>query len=941
MKIFVRMVLGLAVLSTTGWSLLFAMGTSGNSPSFEIIQSRLIRQLYETDRYRFVENAGELEADGAEKARVLMAAFDGTQFSTVNYAARGADHTVAVFELAREYAREGGTFYHDGDVLRVIHLALSSWFENKYDPGINWTQRVFVVPRSLFYTALLLKDHLDERFSPLIAQYAEYNPEDQIAMNRIWVCALQFYWAAYTENAEMLDRLSRTVQGELKIQPRGEEGLQFDYSWLQHGPQLYVGGYGLPVIIEIGRAAAIVSGTPFEFSSDSLGVLSDYVLKAHRWILWRNRIDYSTRGRSITHSDSIVSGKVNLRSEFYRIIAPLMEALDPANKELYDAMIAEMGSTRDEPVSLIGNRFFPSSDYMIHRSPFYFTSVRMHSTRTHSTEQGHSEGFKNYYMADGGNFLYRSGHEYLNIFPVWDWRRVPGVTCEDSDAPIPYIGWSDREQRRGKTDFVGGVSDGSYGACAMRLDKDGIKARKAWFFFDDVYVCLGAGIDGKEVSSPLSTAVNQCLLNGAVFFTDGGPLQNRSGERTFSGACGVYHDQVGYFFTPRNEIRLSAGEQTGYLESIQYNRARGDWRELDFSQFEQLSAEVFSLSVNHPPGQTNGVYEYYVIPGIKPDEMSAFLENQPATILQNRPELQAVYHPGKKLLQAVFYKEGNLMYSDSRWLSVNAPCMVMIQETSDGVKISVSDPSQTRSSIQLVTNLRLISQDQRHDIQSFHGLSMIDVGLPTDEYKGSTVEMFFEYDTARVWHEDFSLTSPTHSVFAVLGGSAENAAHRTLEFGQWVAAKGSNWDGNGTVDGERRLKVSSAEEPAASGVILDPTLFGGESGVYRLEYAAEVSGIAQPASAITIQVYGGRGYNLSPGSTDNSRLIVRTRDNIGMWAGANASMFLLHETEMAQNGVYSEGRLEFEYNGTDAVGILLGSRSGATALFNEVRMIRP
>jgi len=38
------------------------------------------------------------------------------------------------------------------------------------------------------------------------------------------------------------------------------------------------------------------------------------------------------------------------------------------------------------------------------------------------------------------------------------------------------------------------VSDGSYGLAACDFERDGLTARKSWFFFDDEIVCLGAGI---------------------------------------------------------------------------------------------------------------------------------------------------------------------------------------------------------------------------------------------------------------------------------------------------------------------------------------------------------------------------------------------------------------------------------------------------------------
>lgn len=61
--------------------------------------------------------------------------------------------------------------------------------------------------------------------------------------------------------------------------------------------------------------------------------------------------------------------------------------------------------------------------------PHYFASVRMYSTRNHSVEVPYNEeGLRNHFLADGSNFLTRTGNEYNEIMPVYDWRKIPGTT---------------------------------------------------------------------------------------------------------------------------------------------------------------------------------------------------------------------------------------------------------------------------------------------------------------------------------------------------------------------------------------------------------------------------------------------------------------------------------------------------------------------------------
>ena len=82
-------------------------------------------------------------------------------------------------------------------------------------------------------------------------------------------------------------------------------------------------------------------------------------------------------------------------------------------------------------------------------------------------------------MSDGANYLYLTGDEYRNIFPVWDWTKIPGTTAIQDTL---YTGEQNTIAARGTTVFDGGVSDGKYGLGAMDLARGKLVAKNAWFF---------------------------------------------------------------------------------------------------------------------------------------------------------------------------------------------------------------------------------------------------------------------------------------------------------------------------------------------------------------------------------------------------------------------------------------------------------------------------
>jgi len=96
-----------------------------------------------------------------------------------------------------------------------------------------------------------------------------------------------------------------------------------------------------------------------------------------------------------------------------------------------------------------------------------------------------------------------------------------------------------------------------------------VRARKAWFCFGDLVVCLGAGILCKG-KYPVTTSVNQFWLKGNVA-TSAGKI--KQGARQTAPAPGwVHHDGVGYVFPGKGAVRLEAGPTEGNWHRIDSRR---------------------------------------------------------------------------------------------------------------------------------------------------------------------------------------------------------------------------------------------------------------------------------------------------------------------------------------------------------------------------------
>jgi len=522
--------------------------------------------------------------------------------------------------------------------------ALDAWLDLDYRHS-NWWVNHVPIPRAVGEIALLLRDDLGaSRLARVhrVLRRAWPPPRGGIGVGanlfyRVDAAVLQ---ALLTRDAVLLRTIFQRAAAEIRITQ--EQGIQEDLSFHQHGPQFYTGSYGLEFIRGAIRLATLGHGTGLALPREKLDLLLALLLDGLQWIVKGPMIDPGAQGRNFSRTSASRGGRAVVA-----FCKQLSELAVPRREEL--ASYAQ---------TLRGNRCFWRSDFMVHRRPDWYLSTKMASVRTLGTESGNGEGLKQFHLADGACFVLRRGDELDGIQPVWDWRRIPGTTCEQGEGPLPLINWG--RGARGSTRFVGGVSNGENGVAVMHLAKAGVRARKAWFYFDDQAVCLGAGIrsDGKHT---VVTTLNQCLATT--------PMHR--------GDSWVQHDGVGYVVLDgRLETQIEA--QRGTWKSI--NRGYGD---------AVVEKRVFSAWIDHGPRPQAARYAYVILPGTTRERTEQYAAKAAVRVLANTETLQAVRHDGLGLTGLVFHTAGSLA-----GVSVDRPCVILMQDTATGMTLSLADPAQ-------------------------------------------------------------------------------------------------------------------------------------------------------------------------------------------------------------------------------------------------------
>jgi chondroitin AC lyase len=278
----------------------------------------------------------------------------------------------------------------------------------------------------------------------------------------------------------------------------------------------------------------------------------------------------------------------------------------------------------------------------------------------------------------------------------------------------------------GEADFVGGVSDGKYGLAACELERDGLTARKSWFFFDDEYACLGAGITcGSD--NPVATTINQCNLIGDVLVARDELVRKLDGgTHVLNNPRGFWHEEVGYVFMGPGTGRLHKGQQSG------------SWREINRRYSgDAVARDVFLLWLDHGTRPQNAEYAYLVVPGMAADSLRTYAGQRPVKVLRNVPGLQAVLHERLRIAGLAFYEPGKVEIRAGLSVAVDTPCLVLLKESPEKLFISLSNPRNEQATTQLDVSCPLDGQGV--EILNDPARSRITFALPGGREGGKSV----------------------------------------------------------------------------------------------------------------------------------------------------------------------------------------------------------
>lgn len=607
-------------------------------------------------------------------------------------------HSSRLKSVCTAYRTPSSIHYHKPEVKDKIVRMIEYYI--KSDPvSDNWWYNAIGAPINLGPALLLMKmdkthgiEHnlLADYTKKLIRYYsesAEKWPFSTTGANKIWLLRSSLYKACILENEAVLRENFSSAFEEVAVMPGKEEGIKADFSFYQHGPQLYTAGYGMSFMSDITSFGHLAHQSDFQMSDAQLSILTNTLLDGYQWFIQRQAFDFGTAGREISRRGAVSA------SAMLTFLQRLIDMQAPRQDELKSFMQFVSGEAFFQSP---GNRHFWKSDIMVQHGPDFYLSAKIPSKRTIGSERMNNENLKMKWLPWGATNIMRDGNEYRNLFSVWDWSRIPGVTSYREEVPGvpvkggPYI--------VSEADYAGGVSDGVLGMAAYDYSWDGISGRKAWFFTSEGMFCLGTGI-GSSRDVEVITNVNQCMSSGEVI------VRTRKGKSYLEGRMDqaqdiqwVHHNQVGYFFPSGGKLTVTNMDQNG------------SWSSFNLSQSsETVTRKMFSAWISHGETSVGGTYEYVVIPSKRLADFEKWTRQNPFSVVSNTPALQAVSCKKSQVTGIAFYEPGDLSISPGLIISADKPCIMLVRKDNkdNGIKISIADPTQLLSEVKVTVSAQV------------------------------------------------------------------------------------------------------------------------------------------------------------------------------------------------------------------------------------------
>ena len=691
---------------------------------------------FEKLRKRIVDDLLEPAVDANKITKIIATIKLDGSWPGINYkdtTKTGFEHRIHLenmLDLARAYRKQGSQFSNNADVKKTLWSALDFWIAHDFICE-NWWWNEMGTPNLMINTLLLMDPDLTEKQKVEGARIASRASLTGFGARAggdfVVICGMVCKQGLFKKDEAILMNALKVMADQIVITPA--RGINPDMGFHHRVDNVTsIHTYGTNYVSAFSYWTVKTAGTKYALPPKALTLLIDYyvdgISKCMAYGIYpdpgaKNR-DLSRKGESSHPAGTEIPKNLLLSSDYRK-------------NDLEYLIKVRKGEIKADRT---WDKYFWHSSYFAHQRKNYYASIRMHSLRQNNMEEPYNEeGLKMHHVADGGNFLLRTGKEYADVFPVWDWQKIPGTTVVQKPSLPP----PNQIAKKGKSDFVGAASDGQFGVAAFDFKSvhDPLTARKSWFFFDKEYVCLGTAIHS-EADFPVVTTLNQCLLNSDVVVKSGNSMNAlKKGQHQLKDVSAVVHDNVAYLFPTPVELNVINATASGNWRSITHQAS---------ASTETVTKDLFTLWLDHGTKPTAATYAYVIVPGITATTANGYFAKSGIVILSNTSQIQAVQNNLLKTTEVVFYQPGTVKINNNVSITAESPCVVLVKMGVNSIeRLAVADPTEKLKTLQfrVTAPIENSGKNWKSSWNSQTKESTIEVDLPTEGYAGQSVVIDF------------------------------------------------------------------------------------------------------------------------------------------------------------------------------------------------------
>lgn len=705
-------------------------------------------------------------------------------------------------DMARAWAAEGSTYYHNETLKADILYAMEWTYKNFYNENLNnqamfgnWYHWWIAMAQNLAGTVILMHDEMSaDLLQKESATLAHFNKDpayvykvkgaagkmDMTGANladtslasllRGAACSDQ---VAVLNGTKYFDKIAKVVSSG--------EGIYADGSFIQHTNLAYTGGYGATLLNGVEKLVYMTTGSDWAISDTQLATIYDWIWEGIRPLYADGAMFDMVGGRVISRPTSsdlktgrgILAGVVLLSESapadrkgdiqsFAK--AQLQAGAKAMGADTYysgmnaAAMMASLKLVNDAGVEAKANtgyaKVFGGMDKAVAHSDLFDFGISYASTRTGRMEFGNEENSKGWHQSDGATYLYNGDPlQYSdNYWPTVDPQRLAGITTDHSTWTLENWG-----KYKGNANYNGGSAVGPYASIAMNFsnyasaNNPNLNAHKSWFVFDDEVVALGS-VNGIDSTRTTETIVENKKINGDnTLVVDGKTTAANIGDTASLEdahwawlAGNTTEDAVGYYFPGGTKLNVLREERTGKWSDI--NGSSG----VDTTVYTR---NYLSLAVPHGFNTNaklnsfkNEYYSYVLLPGKTQAEVKGYAENPDIEILCNSSMVQAVRDNKANVTGYLFWGDQNKEIRIGDVGATKGSVTVVKDAGAHTVTIGMSDVHQTNSSLTFRyygNGVELVSADDKVTVSTDkYGAKMV---VNTANAKGATFTVTLRY----------------------------------------------------------------------------------------------------------------------------------------------------------------------------------------------------